>query len=93
MKLTASKILQDVIDGRLTTFACITTTWPHGSLARYRESGPLALANRRRGLCGNRQLMPGLAELALGIIRDNFADFGPTLACEKLAEFHIIVLA
>ncbi len=35
----------------------------------------------------------GLAELALGIIRDNCADFGPTLACEKLAELHDVVLA
>ncbi|MDR6299288.1 hypothetical protein QE407_004741 [Pantoea dispersa] len=75
--------------------ACITTTWHNGSAlsARYRESGPLALANRRRGLRGNRQLLPGLAELALRIIRDNYADFGPTLACEKLAELHDVVLA
>ncbi|MDC7861825.1 hypothetical protein SZ66_22340 [Pantoea ananatis] len=40
----------------------------------------------RWGLRGNRQLVPCLAELALGIILDNYAGFGPTLACEKLAE-------
>lgn len=61
--------------------------------ARYRESGPLALANCRHGLRGNRQLVPGLAEVALGIIRDKYADFGPTLAREKLAELHDVVLA
>lgn len=59
-------------------------------LARYLESGPLALANRRRGLRGNRQLVPGLA---LGIIRDKYADLGPTLACEKLGELHDVLLA
>ncbi|EHC47230.1 hypothetical protein LTSEINV_6412 [Salmonella enterica subsp. enterica serovar Inverness str. R8-3668] len=32
--------------------------------------------------------MPGLAERALHIIRERYADFGPTLACEKLAEIH-----
>lgn len=39
----------------------------------------LSLVNRRRGQPGNRQLMPGLAERALRIIRDRYADFGPTL--------------
>jgi len=92
------KILQDVIDGRLTTSLAsqrlgLTDRHCRRLLARYRESGPLALANRRRGLRGNRQLVPGLAEHALGIIRDNYADFGPTLACEKLAELHDVVLA
>lgn len=92
------KILQDVIDGRLTTSLAsqrlgLTDRHCRRLLARYRESGPLALANRRRGLRGNRQLVPGLAELALGIIRDNYADFGPTLACVKLAELHDVVLA
>jgi hypothetical protein len=75
------KILQDVIDGRLTTSLAsqrlgLTDRHCRRLLARYRESGPLALANRRRGLRGNRQLVPGLAELALGFIRDNYADFG-----------------
>ncbi len=92
------KILQNVIDGRLTASLAsqrpdITDRHCRRLLARYRESGPLALANRRRKLRDNHQLLPGLAELALGIIRDNYADFGPTLACEKLAELHDVVLA
>lgn len=37
--------------------------------------------------------MPGLAERALRIIRERYADFGPTLACEKLAEVHGLYLA
>ncbi len=41
-----------------------------------------------RGQPGNRQLMPGLSERALRIIRERCAVFGPTLACEKLAEVH-----
>ena len=39
------------------------------------------------------QLAPGAAERALRIIRDRYADFGPTLACEKLRECHGLVLA
>lgn len=37
--------------------------------------------------------MPGLAERALRIIRERYADFGPTLAFEKLAEVHGLYLA
>ncbi len=37
--------------------------------------------------------MPGLAERALRIIRERYADFGQTLACEKLAEVHGLHLA
>ena len=46
-----------------------------------------------RGQPGNRQLMPGLSERALRIIRERCAVFGPTLACEKLAEVYGLYLA
>lgn len=69
------RILQDVIDRRLTT--CIAANRleisdGHGRrlLERYREHGPLSLVNRRRGQPGNRQLMPSLAENALHIVRE-----------------------
>lgn len=92
------KILQDVIDHRLTTSQAalrlnITDRHCRRLLERYRRSGPLSLTSRRRGMRGNRQLQPGITELALSIIRGCYADFGPTLACEKLAELHGLVLA
>lgn len=92
------RILQDVIDRRLTTRLAarrleISDRHCRRLLERYREHGPLSLVNRRRGQPGNRQLMPGLAERALRIIRERYADFGPTLACEKLAEIHGLYLA
>lgn len=37
--------------------------------------------------------MQGLAERALRIIRERYAYFGPTLACEKPAEIHGLYLA
>lgn len=39
------------------------------------------------------ELMPGLAEHALRIIRERYADFGPTLAFEKLADIPGLYLA
>lgn len=48
--------------------------------------------NQSRGRIGNRQLPASLTELALSLIRERYPDFGPTLAREKLAENHGIVL-
>ena len=92
------RILQDVIDRRLTTRLAatrleISDRHCRRLLERYREHGPLSLINRRRGQPGNRQLMLGLAERALRVIRERYADFGPTLVCEKLAKIHGLYLA
>ncbi len=62
-------------------------------LSRYRESGPPGVTNRRRGKPSNNQLPDGLAQYALSIIRERYTDFGPTLACEKLAELHDVHLS
>ena len=57
-------------------------------LLRYHESGPPGMANRRREKPSDNQLPDGLAQYALSIIRERYTDFGPTLACENLAELH-----
>jgi hypothetical protein len=60
---------------------------------RYRIEGAAGLVSRQRGQPSHRQLASGVADMALAIIRDRYADFGPTLACEKLRERHGISLA
>lgn len=62
-------------------------------LVRLRAEGASGVISRQRGKRGHRQLAPGVADLALSIIRDRYFDFGPTLACEKLREVHGLVLA
>lgn len=57
------------------------------------ESGATGLCSGRRTRPGNRKLDEGLAVRALTIIRELYADFGPTLACEKLRECHGLVLS
>ncbi|MDW1257598.1 ISNCY family transposase [Klebsiella pneumoniae] len=91
------KILQDVIDrnlrpGQAAKMLGITPRHYSRLLQRYRQSGPLGMNNQSRGRTGNRQLPTSLTELALNIIRERYPDFGPTLAREKLAENHGIVL-
>jgi hypothetical protein len=58
----------------------------------YRERGPSALVSTRRGKPSNRSYPAALRTETLGLITANYADFGPTLACEKLAERHGIHL-
>ncbi|WP_455289222.1 ISNCY family transposase [Cupriavidus necator] len=60
---------------------------------RYRHDGPQGLVSRKWGQPGHNQLPPGLESRVRGLIRDSYADFGPTLACEKLRERHGIDLA
>ncbi|WP_198089192.1 ISNCY family transposase [Variovorax sp. E3] len=55
---------------------------------RYRDDGPEGLVSRKRGKPSNNQLSAGVADRALRIVRERYADFGPTLAAEKLAELH-----
>jgi len=45
---------------------------------RYRQDGPRGLVSRKWGQPGHRQLPPGLESRVRGLIRDSYADFGPT---------------
>jgi transposase len=60
---------------------------------RYRNEGAVGLISRQRGKPSHNQLPQGLADRALRLIRERYADFGPTLACEKLLECHGVQLS
>src|SRR3954469_16553479 len=53
---------------------------------RFRDGGPAAIADRRRGRPSNNRLPDGLRDHAVTLVREHYADFGPTLAAEKLAD-------
>lgn len=87
------KTVQAVVDGNLKPMQAarrldLTTRQVQRLVNRYRREGPAGLTSRHRNRPSNRQLAPGLANLALTIIRERYADFGPTLTCEKLRERH-----
>ncbi|HWL72973.1 MAG TPA: ISNCY family transposase [Burkholderiaceae bacterium] len=60
---------------------------------RYKAEGAAGLISRKRGRPSNHQLAPGIGDRAIGLIRERYPDFGPTLAAEKLRECHGLVLA
>jgi hypothetical protein len=57
-------------------------------LDRFRSIGPNGLASRKRGVRSNNQIHRSVRQLAMMLVRQHYADFGPTLACEKLHELH-----
>ena len=55
----------------------------------YKRQGPVGLASGKRGRPSNRKLPGELREHALELVRTHYADFGPTLALEKLQQHHV----
>lgn len=97
-ELDRLKVIQAVVElglkpGRAADRLGLTVRQVERLVTCYRECGAAGLVSRKRGNPGNRKLDEGLALRALTIIRERYADFGPTLACEKLWECHGIRLA
>jgi hypothetical protein len=61
-------------------------------LKAYRTSGADGLISKQRGRPSNRRKPEEIRTEALSIIGERYADFGPTLAAEKLRELHGICL-
>jgi len=59
----------------------------------YRQKGAPGLVSQRRGRASNNRLDAGVLQQALDLIQEKYADFGPTLAHEKLTEVHGIKLS
>jgi hypothetical protein len=57
-------------------------------LAGLKHGGAVSLVSKRRGRPSNNRLPEAYRDLALSLVRDRYADFGPTLAAEKLAAVH-----
>lgn len=57
-------------------------------LRRFRQGGPTALLSTRRGRPSNHRIDPARIDRALALVREHYADCGPTFAAEKLEERH-----
>ena len=53
-----------------------------------KQEGAASLLSKHRGKPSNHRLPAEVRTLVLSIVRDRYADFGPSLAAEKLAEHH-----
>jgi hypothetical protein len=62
-------------------------------LKQLRVSGAASLASRRRGRPSNNQLPQAVRELTMSLVKERYADFGPTLAAEKLMGSHACIVS
>ena len=53
-----------------------------------KQDGATSLVSKHRGQPSNHRLPVEVRTLALSLVRERYADFGPTLAAEKLAAHH-----
>ena len=62
-------------------------------LIRVRANGASGLISRMRGKPSNRRHSDAFREQVMALVREHYADFGPTLAAEYLAERHDLVIS
>src|SRR6476660_309239 len=92
-ELTRLRALIDIADGRLsiadaTGLIGVGRRQIYRLLQAFRADGPDGLISRKRGGPSNRALGAVFRATVLAFVRERYADFGPTLAAEKLSELH-----
>ena len=94
-EITRLEAMQRIKDKRLTQKEAgqmlgISTRQVKRLYQAYRKKGAKGLISARRGKPSKNRLDAGIVQQALDLIKEKYADFGPTLAHEKLAEVHQI---
>lgn len=87
------EVLSRVVDGSMSaataaSVLAVSTRHIRRMVKRFRDDGAAAIKHGLRGRPSNNQTRIGLRADATQLVRDHYADFGPTLAAEKLAERH-----
>jgi hypothetical protein len=62
-------------------------------LKALKANGPEGIISKKRGKTSNRTLCPKFRSRVIALIQERYSDFGPTLAKEKLAEYHNITIS
>jgi transposase len=87
------EVLSEVVSVRRTIAAAasvlsLTPRHVRRLLRRLQAGGGAVLAHKARGRPSNNRIAAGIRDYALALVRDKYADFGPTLAAEVLAQHH-----
>ncbi len=92
-ELNRIEVLAQVDDGRLSiqngaNMLDITKRQMFRLLKTYRTDGAAAIRHKARGKTPNNKIHKAKRDYAVALVKENYADFGPTLAAEMLAEHH-----
>lgn len=85
------EILSKVVAGRMTVVSAahvldLSERQVRRLLERIRTGGAASIRHKAIGRPSNNRISDGVRHYALTLVRERYADFGPTLATEKLAE-------
>ncbi|WP_378941209.1 ISNCY family transposase [Mesorhizobium sp. ANAO-SY3R2] len=97
-ELQRIEVLSKVLKRRMTVVSAahvldLTTRQVQRLLKTFQAEGAAALRHKARGRPSNHRFNGGVSDLAVQLIRDHYLDFGPTLAAEKLAANHGLVVS
>lgn len=97
-EINCLEMIQKVVSRQLSQVAAakllnLTTRQVRNLKRRYLNHGAEGLISKRRGKPSNNRLDDGLKSQAIKLIQTHYADFGPTLAGEKLRQRHHIKLS
>jgi len=97
-ELTKFEILRDVDHERMPARAAaqvlgLTERQVWRLLKAYRLRGADGLISKKRGRPSNRKTPDDVRLAAMAIVKERYADFGPTLAAEKLREQHGLTIS
>ena len=92
-ELNRIEVLAQVDDGRLSVqnganMLDITKRQMFRLLKTYRTEGATAIRHKARGKVPNNKIHKAKRDYAVALVKENYADFGPTFAAEMLAEHH-----
>lgn len=98
LELDRLQVVQRVAEQRLTateaaTQLSISRRQMTRLMAAFKAKGPAGIVSRRRGKRSNRAFSDHFKQTAILLIQENYADFGPTLAAEKLRERHNVEIS
>jgi hypothetical protein len=88
-ELRRIEVLSEVLAGRRTEVSAaailgLSTRQTRRLMVAYRDGGGGAMIHKARGRTSNNQLISGIREYVVELVRSRYADFGPSLAAEVL---------
>ena len=92
-ELNRIEVLGQVIRGRMTVSNAanvlgLSRRQVHRLRKVIESEGAAAIRHKARGRASNNRIDPDIRDYAVALVRERYADFGPTLAAETLAERH-----
>ncbi len=92
-ELNRVEVLSQVTQGRMTAKCAahvlnLSRRQVHRLVKRFQTDGAASLRHKARGRASNNRIDPAVREFAVTLVQENYLDFGPTFAAEKLYEDH-----